>query len=111
MMIEKIILDYLNASLDVTAHTEKPSNKAEYVLIEKTGGSQSNHINHSTIAIQSYGSSLYRASALNEQVKTAMENAATLPEIGSVRLNSNYNYSNTARKEHRYQAVFEITHY
>lgn len=111
-MIEKIIRDYLTMALSVPVYLERPvSSPASFVLLEKTGGSKTNHINYSTFAFQSYGASLYDAAALNVLVMAAVENLIELPEICSVRLNSNYNFSNTARKEHRYQAVYEITHY
>ena len=51
------------------------------------------------------------AAALNERVKTAMENAIALDEIVRVTLNSDYNYTNTASKRYRYQAVFDVIFY
>lgn len=114
-MIEKIIYDYLNSltdSLGVPAYLERPKNSPDlFVLIEKTGSSQVNKIKSATIAIQSYAPGLYAAASLNEAVKAAMENAVDLPDIGAVRLNGDYNFTNTSRKEYRYQAVFEITYY
>lgn len=114
-MIETIIYDYLNSLTDlgVPAYMERPKSNCpdRFILIEKTGSSKSNHIKKSVIAFQSYAKTLYEAASLNEAVKTAVEGAISLSAIGSVKLNTDYNFTDTARKEYRYQAVFEITHY
>ena len=41
----------------------------------------------------------------------AMEEIESIEEIAGCHLNSDYNFSNISKKQHRYQAVFEITHY
>lgn len=111
-MIEKTILDYLDTELSVPVYMERPANPPQtYVLLEKTGSGKRNHICDATLAIQSYGPSMYEAAVLNETVKAAMESAVTLNEICRVSLNSDYNFTDTAMKQYRYQAVFEITHY
>ena len=111
-MIEKIILDYLSEGLTEPVYMEEPEVKPEtFVLIEKTGGGKTNHISFATLAVQSYAPSMYEAAALNERVKTAMENAIALDEIVRVTLNSDYNYTNTASKRYRYQAVFDVIFY
>ena len=111
-MIEKIIMDYLDANLGVPAYMEQPESKpASYVLIEKTGGGKTNQISSATIAIQSYADTFMNAASLNEEVKNAMESITELDEIGGCHLNSDYNFTDTSRKKYRYQAVFDITHY
>lgn len=112
-MIEKIILDYLNTTLpDVPVYMEVPEDRpAVFVVIEKTGSSRINHIDSATIAVQSYAASLYDAAALNERVKATMLDAITLDSISRVALNSDYNYTDTASKHYRYQAVFDVTFY
>lgn len=116
-MIEKIILDYLNScfsdnTLGINAYMERPATPpASYVLIEKTGGGEENHIKSSTLAIQSIGSSLYEAAALNESIKNFMRDAISLDSIARVEVNSDYNFTDGNTKTYRYQAVFDITHY
>lgn len=116
-MIEKIVYDYLNNNLTVSAYMQeqenpKPSaNPKSFVVIEKTGSSKTNRICEATIAIQSYAPTLFKAATLNEEVKEAMENIVELNEIVSCRLNSDYNFSDTSTKQPRYQAVFDIVHY
>jgi len=110
-MIEKIIYDYLNDQ-GFSAYMQKPENPpSEYVLIEKTGSSRTNYINTATIALQSYAGSLYSASLLNESVKAAMDNIIVLDDICDSQLDSDYNFTDTTTKQHRYQAVYDVTHY
>jgi hypothetical protein len=81
-------------------------------VIEKTGGSQDNHINSSTFAIKSYAPSMYEAAVMNEEIKALMlDGLITLGEIAKVSLNSDYNFTDTETKTYRYQAVFDIVHY
>jgi len=108
-MIEEIIKDYLKSALEIPAIMELPESLPQkFVLIEKTGGSVENHIYSATIAVQSYAESLYEAAKLNERVKVAMDSITTLSDIGSCRLNSDYNFTNTSIKRYRYQAVFDL---
>lgn len=111
-MIEKTILDYLSKTLNVPAYMETPLKAPDsYVLIEKTGSSETNHIKEATFAIQSIAPSLYKAAELNELVKTAMDGSITLAEIARAKCNSDYNFTDTSTKTYRYQAVYDVTHY
>lgn len=111
-MIEKAILDYLNTNLDVPVYMERPETPPdEYVLLEKTGSQLENHIHTATIAAQSYAKTLYEAATLNDVVKATMTGAVELAQITRVGLNSDYNFTNTADKQYRYQAVFVVSHY
>ena len=111
MIIEKVICDYLKTKLDCSVLPEKPDRPfGRMVFVEKTGG-HGEYITESTVAIQSYETSLYKAASLNEDVKAAMHTLTEIPEICKVTLNSDYNYSDTTTKEYRYQAVFDVIHY
>ena len=113
-MIEEILISYLNGSdLGAPVYSEIPPNPpSSFFTVEKTGSSMENHIYSSTVAIQSYGGSLYEAASANEKVKEIMlYDLIDLPDIARVSLNSDYNYTDTSQKRYRYQAVFDITHY
>lgn len=113
-MIEITVRNYLNNVLDVPAYLERPDGEPapeKYVLIEKVGSGRDDHINSASIALQSYGPSLYEAMVLNEAAKAAMDAIISLPEVGDSRLDSDYNYTDTETKRYRYQAVYDITHY
>lgn len=111
-MIEKTILDYLNEELTVSAFAEYPEDApGSFVLIERTSGSERNHLKSATVAIQSYASTMLLAAQLNEEVKEVMMTITILPSISSCRLNADYNFTDTTKKRYRYQAVFDLVHY
>lgn len=116
-MIEKIVLDYLAEELKpIPVYMNVPESNPNpgggmFVVLEKTGSSLLNWIGEATFAIQSYAPTLYEAATLNEAVKTAMLEITTLDEITSVMLNGDYNFTDETKKQPRYQAVFEISHY
>lgn len=110
-MIAKTLLDYLSSVLDVPVVMEAPDQVTDYVLIDQTGSSRMNHITTTTLALQSYGATLYNAMLLNKEVEEAMDGFAELGEVTRVELNTDYNFTNTATKQYRWQAVYNITHY
>ena len=111
-MIEEIILNHL-ASHNISAVMEIPEGgiTPPCCVIERTGGGEENKLRHATVAIQSYGSSMYNAASLNESVIAAMDGLAARPEVASCRLNSDYNFTDTTKKQYRYQAVFDVVYY
>ena len=114
-MIEKIIFDYLNGVDGAPpALTEIPAERPAppYFVIQKTaGGEIEGVVGEATLAIQSYGATLYEAAQTNELLKTLMAGASELNEIAAVRLNSDYNFTDVTGKHYRYQAVYQIVHY
>ena len=111
-MIEKIIKDYLSECLaPISVTMERPAELPDtYVLIEKTGSSLQNGIRTASVAIQSYGPSLYEAAALNEAVIEDMLRITTLDSVSACELDSDYNFTNTTTKQYRYQAVFDVAY-
>ena len=119
-MIETILISYLinqTTSAGTNVYAERPETIPKtYILIEKTGSSTDNMITTSDIAIQSIsdslqGGSLIDAALLNDEVKSVMQGLEALDDIVMVRLNTDYNYTDSRTKEYRYQAVYQITHY
>ena len=109
MMIEEIVLNYLQAELTVPVFMETPIDiPATYVLIQRTGGGNDNGIKSAVLAVQSIAPSLYQAAALNEEVKAALENVEPLDGAFACDLNSDYEFTNQSTKQHRYQAVFDV---
>lgn len=110
-MIEKIVMDYLNDNLTVPVHMEMPEVLPErFVLVERTGGSEEDQLQYATLAIQSYAESAYQAAVLNSMVKAAMKEIVVLDSILKSKLNSDYNFTDTTRKKHRYQAVYDLVY-
>ena len=111
-MIEETVRKHLAGELDVPVYMELPEKPpAAFVLVEKTGSERSNHIESSLMAVQAYAGTMLEAAQLNEAVKQAMDSLALLSEVCAARLNSDYNFTDTASKLYRYQAVYDITHY
>lgn len=112
MIIEEVVLNHLSDKLSVPVRMEEePALTGAYVLIEKTGGSCSDHVKRATVAIQSYADRMIEAARLNEQVKDAMDALIVSDQVCRCSLNSDYNFTDTSRKKYRYQAVFDIVHY
>lgn len=111
-MIEIVIKQFLDDHLSVPAFLERPDKlPKKYVLFEKTGSGENNYLSSSTYAFQSYGPSMYEAALLNEELKEAVKSMIVLDEMSKIKLNSDYNFTDTTTKEYRYQAVFDINHY
>lgn len=111
-MVETLVLDYLNSALAVPCFMETPEKRpGRFVVIEKTGSKPTEHLIYSTLAIKSYGPSLFDAAQLSREVVTAMAMLPLLDEVSRCDLNSEYNYTDTGSKNYRYQAVFDIVHY
>ena len=109
MTAEEFYIGYLEETLGVPTFAERPEYPPEeWVRIEQTGGGERDHIATAVLAVQSYAPTRYRASALNQRVIAAMQNSIGRPEISRCALNSNYPFDDTTRKEHRYQAVFDL---
>ena len=111
-MIETIIRNYLKTRIDEPVYIDVPADPpASYVLIERTGGREVEHIRTALIAIQSYGSSRLEAATLHETVLTLMKSIIMLDSISACDLNAEYDYTERQTKRYRYQAVFDITYY
>jgi hypothetical protein len=110
-MIEEIVLKWLEKNLDVPVYMEELAEKPDsFVLIEKTGSSRENHINHATLAVQSYAMSMYEAAKLNESVKKTLDAIVQLDEVGASVLNSDYNFTDTTTKRYRYQCIYDLAY-
>lgn len=115
-MIELILLDYLVSKMEVPIYLEEPKraddgNPKNCIVFEKTGSGEKDKLKAATFAFKSYGETMYKAAALNEELKTALESANELDSISKIKLNSDYNFTDTETKRYRYQAVFDIKYY
>lgn len=111
-MIEYIIKRYLDNHLSVPAFFERDANTPEKcVILEKTSSGKREFTTDATFAFQCYAPTLEQAALLNEEVKRTIEQMIELDEISSIRLNSDYNFTDTSLKSYRYQAVFDIYYF
>lgn len=111
-MIEEIVIGYLNRK-GFAAYGEEPRTETAYpwYVVEKTSGDSTEHLRRAVLAVQSYGATMYEAAAANQAMIPALLGIVELNSIAGVNLNSDYNFTDTATKRYRYQAVFEITYY
>lgn len=111
MIIEAYVVQYL---LDegVTAYGEVPKSTAgSFVTVERTAGGETEHIDHATLAIQSWSDTMLSAARLDETVRGLMADLITDTTVSSVSLNSSYNYTNPNTTKYRYQSVYDIVYY
>ena len=119
-MIEETIYEYLNDSASVPWFSMRPPStsdhmdtaNAKYGLFEKTNSTKADHVVTSTFAFQSYAPTLLEAAQISAELRELME---ALPEVttevSKAQLSGEYNFTNTATKQPRYQAVFSLVHY
>ena len=108
-MIETILLNYLDAALEVPVVMEEPESPPEaYVVLQKTGSTLRDQLRSATFAIQSYGATLYDAASLNADVVQLVLAMNAADGVFGAELNSDYEYTNTTTKQYRYQAVLQI---
>lgn len=111
-LIEITVKNHLEGKLDCPVYMEYPENAPEYlVVLDRTDSSRENHIDTAMFLVQSYGPTKLAAAMLNAKAKEAMDSLITLPRIAACDLNSDYPFPDNTRKRHRYQAVYDITHY
>lgn len=112
-MIELIMKNYLEDNLRITVLLEKPDDPIDkYIVIDKTGSGEVNHLPEATLAFQSYAKSKYEAALLNKSVKSAIKSSVDeLHEIRGITLNGDYPFPDVQSKKQRYQAVYDIRYY
>ena len=117
MVVEKLIVNYLDNHLDVPVRMFRPESNPNpemlsYVIVQKVGGSRFNLLRHATVALQTYAPTAEAAAELMEEVIDQMDQIVAENEISQADLESGpYPFPLTASKQPRYQAVYAITHY
>ena len=111
-MIEEIIRNYLLQNMSVPVYADVPADPPDkYVVIERTGGGEEEHIRSARVAVQSYGATRYEAATVHEEVLRKLPNIATGDVVSECALNSEYDFTDTTTKRYRYQAYFELIYY
>lgn len=112
-MIEAIIRNYLITALStVPVYIDVPAEPPDkYVVIERTGGGNEEHIRNAMVAVQSYGKTRLDAATLHEDVLAKLPAIADGDKVSSCTVNSEYDFTDTSTKRYRYQAVFDIIYY
>jgi len=117
MTIETFVINYLHDTLSIPVYGQIPENPnpsddpEDFIVVQLTGSTMTDHIWESTLAIQSYSDTLTKASKLNSRAVRAMLDIITQIKICRSSLNSAYEYTDESTKQPRYQAVFVLNHY
>lgn len=112
MIIEAVIIKYLEDKLKVKAYAEIPKNRPKkFILVEKIDGGRTNCINASTLSVFSYAESLYDASELNELVKDTLIDAIEIDDISSSKIGGETRSIDTQNKLYRYETIINLYHY
>jgi hypothetical protein len=114
MEIEQLVRETLEGVTHYPAYLEEPPapRPPRYYLAARLGRSEENHISRARLAVQSYAPSLAGAMALNREAYGVMKNLLLCdPAVSRVSLVSDYDFTDTATKRYRWQAIYEITYY
>lgn len=108
-MIEKIVLDYLKEALEMDdIYLELPNELPDsFVVFHIIGRGKEDQINAVTIEFYSYGRTKFEAATLDERLREAMEDIATLPDI-SCRFGGGNDSPDETIKRPRYRAYFNL---
>lgn len=118
-MIESTIYEYLNDNASVPWYAMRPPTSNghsgigdKYGLFEKTNSQKTDHVTYSTFAFQSYAPTLLEAAQISAELRQLMEELPSITtEVSKAQLSGEYNFTNTADKQPRYQAVFSLVHF
>ncbi|MFQ9761826.1 MAG: hypothetical protein ACLRYE_00760 [Gemmiger formicilis] len=110
-MIETTVLNFLSGKLRVPVLAEVPRSPRQLCR----GGKDRRRTQHRPEAghcgrCRATADAL-QAARLDDDVVEAMAELATLTGVGACRLVRDYNFTDTANRRYRYQAVFEIVYY
>jgi len=119
-MIEETIFEYLNDNASVPWFSMRPPTTGDhenigsykYGLFEKTNSTKANHVATSTFAFQSYAPTLLEAAQISAELRQLIEDLPNITtEVSKAQLQGEYNFTITATKQPRYQAVFSLVHF
>lgn len=114
MNIEATVITYLTTALEnIPVRGERPANPPDtYIVVDKTGAELVNFINQATILVEAVAPSKYDASNLINDVKSAMQSITQEEaDVTMCSLETEYDDTDTALKDYRYSAVFNISYY
>lgn len=111
-MIEILVKEKLEELLNVPVFLEQPINKPnKYVLVERKGMGEENHLGGSLFIFQSYAETMYESALLNKALISRFKSLISLDEMVNISLNTDYIFTDVTSKKYRYQAVFDVKHY
>lgn len=111
MLIEKTVRDYLlNKIPNVPIDVKEPTGESKYITFRVIDRGKLDLINAVTIEFYCYGKSLFEAAALDEELRSAMEEIVELDSIFSSKIGGGNNDYNTDLDKNRYRSYFNLTY-
>lgn len=115
MTIEELVISYLIGrnipGIGRNVYAEVPVDIPDnYVLIRRSGGSQADYIRNYNVYTETISRTDKLTAARNhEAVIGAMNEIRDYTDVFRCALNSDYDATNTATKEYRFQALWQMT--
>ena len=111
MLIEPVVLNYLNENMNIPVETEIPKSLPEkFVVFTIVERGRKNFINHVTIEFHSYAKRKLDAAEIDEQVRMLMEDIIVLPEVAASRLSGGNDINDPEIDRYRYRCYFNLTY-
>ena len=109
MLIEKLVLEYLQRKLDMPeVYVQLPDTIPDkFVIFSIVGRGKANQIDAVTMEFESYGASKFDAAELDESVRAAMEMIGDEEDV-SCRFGGGNDNPDTVLKKHRYRSYFNL---
>lgn len=111
MLIESVVLKYLNDNLDIPVYVDMPDRLPEkFVIFTIVDRGRRNFINHVTIEFHSYADKKLDAAEIDEKVRMLMEDIIFLPEVAASRLGGGNDLNDPQINKYRYRCYFNLTY-
>lgn len=111
MLIEPIVLNYLEENLDVPVYMNMPKSIPEkFVIFTTVDRGRKDFINHVTIEFHSYARTKLDAAMIDERVRMLMEDIIFLPEIAASRFGGGNDLNDSQIDRFRYRCYFNLTY-
>lgn len=109
MIIEDIIIDYLEKNIGVLIYAEYPkSPPSKFIVLQRITGGRKDLLNASTISFMCYAESKHEAAELQDLLKELLYEIDQEPTISGVRLGGESDDIDTTNKRYCYEAIFNL---
>ena len=97
-------------SLGYSASTVPPADGAEFVTVERTGGSVADMVDHPSIAVQAWAQTAPRAEEMANEIRLAALTGPLPAGVTRIEVNSGpYSFYDESTRLPRYQIAFDVT--
>lgn len=109
MDIEATVIAHLADALKVPVYADPPKTYPDrFITVERTGGGSEFGVDRPSIAVQSWATSRYEASALAREVDSAMGLIESIENVMSCERTGLYNFPDPDSQRQRYQGTYDL---